>query len=345
MTSVGLRVATVMFQMGIDGLPRNYELVYEAYSGNNPELTKGFIAIGKHKTQKALDELGRKFLPHHHEESVAARTNERMRTEITSFIGLLEEEQSSLSDYSKIIDEASRSFSTDGEIDRETLSRSIQQLSMATERQASKSEALVAVAAEQAAALEEVKSDIDNFERMKFVDPLTGLANRRAFNKAVARVYSNPDLPMMCGLAFVEIDDFQRFNAKGAGDHAIRHVGQLFQGANREGEFIARLDGNRFAFLVNSAAEDEIMRVIDRMRAAAAMRPVIISDNGTGLGNATLSIGVAMSTIADNAARLMGFAEQALAASEKEGGDRATLFSRNAPASAGEQKGWMIYKA
>ncbi|KGF67661.1 hypothetical protein LL06_20925 [Hoeflea sp. BAL378] len=344
-TSVGLRVATVMYQMGIDGLPRNYELVYEAYSGSNPELTKGFVALGKVKTQRALDELGKKYLPHHHEETVAARTNERMRSQMTSFMGLLEEEQSSLSDYSRIIDEASRSFAADGHIDRETLTRSIRQLSQATEKQASKSEALVAVAAKQAAALEEVRSDIDTFERMKFVDPLTGLANRRAFNKAVARVYANAELPMMCGLAYAEIDDFRRFADmadKGLGDQCIRHVGQLFQAANREGEFLARLDGHRFAFLISSAEEAEIMRMVDTLRSAAASRPLMISGSGSGLGTVTLSIGVAMSTVTDSPAQLMLYAEKAMAVSARDGGNRATLFS--ATATAGADKGWMIYR-
>ena len=75
-TSVGLRVATAMYQMGIDGLPRNYELVYEAYSGANPELTKEFVGLGKTKSQRALGELGRKYLPHHHEETHVAKTND-----------------------------------------------------------------------------------------------------------------------------------------------------------------------------------------------------------------------------------------------------------------------------
>ncbi|MDZ7603135.1 MAG: GGDEF domain-containing protein [Hoeflea sp.] len=344
-TSIGLRVATAMYQMGIDGLPRNYELVYEAYSGNNPELTKGFVAIGKIKTQRALDELGRKYLPHHHEETVAARTNERMRNHMTTFMDLLEEEQSSLSDYGKIIDEASRRFAEDGEIDRESLSRSIQQLSQATQNQASRSEAMVAVAAQQAAALEEVKSDIDNFERMKFVDALTGLANRRAFNKAVARIYANPDLPMLCGLAFAEIDDFKRLSElgdKSFGDHIVRHVGNLLQVANQSGDFIARLDGNRFAFLFNSSDEAEIMRLVDGLRAAAASKPLISSRNGSSLGNVTLSVGVVMSTVTDAAAPLMSHAERAMGVSTRDGGDRATLFSNTA--AAGDTKGWMIYR-
>jgi diguanylate cyclase len=183
-SSIGLRVATAMYQMGIDGLPRNYELVYEAYSGANPELTKEFVGIGKNKTQRALDELGRKYLPHHHEETQVAKTNDRMRSQMTTFRSLLEEEKSSLSDYGKIISEASRTFAQEGQLDKETLNRSIQQLSEATERQASRSEAMVAEASEQAAQLDGVKADIENFERMKFLDSLTGLANRRSFNKA-----------------------------------------------------------------------------------------------------------------------------------------------------------------
>lgn len=344
-TSVGLRVATAMYQMGIDGLPRNYELVYEAYSGTNPELTKEFVAIGKTKSQRALDELGKKYLPHQHEETVVAKTNERMRTQMTTFMSLLEEEQSSLADYGKIINEASRNFSADGEMDRDTLTKSIQQLSKATERQASKSEALVAVAAGQASDLESVKSDIDNFERMKFVDQLTGLANRRAFNKAVARVYANAELPMMCGLAYAEIDDFKRISElgdKSFGDHFIRHVGSLMQAANKTGEFVARLDGNKFAFLINSADESEIMRLVDGLRAAAASKPLISSKTGRSLGNASLSIGVVMSTVTDSSAQLMTYAEKAMAVSVKDGGDRATLFSNTA--ATGADKGWMIYR-
>ena len=344
-TSVGLRVATVMYQMGIDGLPRNYELVYEAYSGSNPELTREFVALGKVKSQRALDELGRKYLPHHHEETVVSKTSEFMRKQITNFMDLLEEEMSSLSDYSKIIDEASRKFESEGEIDRETLSRSIQQLSKATEKQASKSEALVAVAAEQAVALDSVKTEIDNFERMKFIDPVTGLANRRAFNKAITHVYANPELPKMCGLVFAEIDDFKRLSEmeeKARGDHFIRHVGNLLQSANVSGDFVARLDGNRFAFLMDSAEEAEIMRLVDALRKGVGSRPLVNPKNGRSLGNATLSIGVAMSTISDSANKLMAYAEKAMAGSSKEGGDKATLYSNTVP--AGTNRGWMIYQ-
>ena len=345
-TSVGLRVATAMYQMGIDGLPRNYELVYEAYSGANPELTKEFVGLGKTKSQRALDELGRKYLPHHHEETHVAKTNDRMRTQMSSFMSLLEEEKSSLVDYGKIIDEASRSISADGEVDPELLSRSIQKLSQATERQASRSEAMVAEASQQAAQLDGVKADIENFERMKFVDQLTGLANRRSFNKAATRIYANPELPMLCGLAYAEIDDFKRISEaddRGTGDFAVRHVGNLFKTATQAGDLVARLDGNRFAFLINTADEAEIMRAVDRLRVAAGSKPLIHPKTGRSIGHATLSVGIVMSSVADGAGQLLAHAEKAMGTSVKDGGDRVTFYSSKDH--AGSTTGWMIYKA
>lgn len=344
-TSIGLRVATAMYQMGIDGLPRNYELVYEAYSGSNPELTREFVSIGKSKSQRALDELGRKYLPHHHEETHIARTSERMRTQMSTFMSLLEEEKSSLTDYSRIIDEASRSFAPDAKLDKEAMSRSIQQLSKATEKQATKSEAMVAVASEQSAQLDSVKADIENFERMKFVDQLTGLGNRRSFNKAVARVYSNPELPTMCGLGFAEIDDARSYgdlDDKASGEAVIRHVGQLLLAAAETDDIVARLDGNRFAFLISSSDEAEIMRAIDRLRAAASSKTFIHPKTGLKVGKPTLSVGVAMSTVADGAGQLMGYGEKAMLASSKEGGDRVTFYSNIEY--DGAKTGWMIYR-
>lgn len=345
-SSVALRVATAMYQMGIEGLPRNYELVYDAYSGANPLLSKEFVGLGKIKTQNALDALGKKYLPHHHEEAVVSKTSDRMRAQMSSFISLLEEEKASLSDYGKIIDEASRSFSKDGGVDPDTITRSIEQLSKATEQQASKSQVMVAEAQEQSAALDDVKTDIDNFERMKFVDQLTGLANRRAFNKAVARIYANPELPMMCGLAYAEIDGFKAISEGGngnTGDYILRHIGNLIRTANGSGDFVARLDGNRFAFLIKIADENEIMRLVDVLRAAAGSKPLVNPKNGRSFGNATLSIGVAMATITNGAGQLMEYAEKALETSSKGGGNRVTLYSNTAPVANASNAGWMIY--
>ncbi|PWW01823.1 diguanylate cyclase [Hoeflea marina] len=333
-----------MYQLGIDGLPRNYELVYEAYGGNNPELAREFVAIGKVKSQRALDELGKKYLPHHHEESLLARTNERMRQQMSSFQNLLKQEKSSLTSYGKIIDETSRSFKANGEIDREALSRSITELSRATRSQASANAILAAGVEEQSAELEQVKSELENTEMAKFLDPLTGLANRRAFNKAVARIYTNAALPMMCGLAYADIDNFRQLGGPAdskMGDHFIRQVGNLIQAGHASADFMARLDGNRFAFLFNTSDDQEVIRLVDQLRAAVGAKQLISPKNGASVGLATLSIGVVMTTVATNAGELMEFAEQALTASMKGGGNKVSLYSTALP--TGTAGDWKIY--
>ncbi|WP_299867609.1 GGDEF domain-containing protein [uncultured Hoeflea sp.] len=344
-SSVALRVATAMYQMGIDGLPRNYELVYEAYSGANPELARDFVALGKTKSQKDLDDLGRRYLPHHHEETAVSRTNDRVRLQITNVMDLLKQEKSALSDYSKLIGEASRTIGSNGTVDPDLLSRSIRELSAATRRKASDNEAMAAEVETHTAELESVRQEIDHLQRLKFVDPVTGLANRRAFNKAVARIYANPDLPMMCGLAFAEIDDFDRLceaGGPGAADHILRQVGEALKTAGPPGDLVVRLDGHCFAFLLNSGDETEIMRLVDALRQAVGSRPVVHAKTNQNLGCPALSAGVAMSVIADGPRQLMAYAEKALAASHANGGNRATLFSRTAEAGAGGN--WMIYR-
>src|SRR5690606_14319991 len=121
----------------------NYELVYEAYSGSNPDLVRDFIALGKNKTQEALDALGRKYLPHHHEESILAKHNGQVRAEMSSFISLLNEEKISLTDYNRLIGDASRVILGEGRINPKILDQSIEALKMATEKRASQNSSVV----------------------------------------------------------------------------------------------------------------------------------------------------------------------------------------------------------
>lgn len=344
-SSVALRVATAMYQMGIDGLPRNYELVYEAYSGSNPELARDFVALGKAKSQSDLDELGRKYLPHHHEETAVSRTNARMRSHITSVMDLLKQEKSSLSEYGKVIDEASRSIGSNGTVDPDLLSMSIQELSAATRRQSSSNAAMAARVDTHAAELESVRQDIDQLQRVKFVDPVTGVANLRAYNKAVARIYADREMPMECGLVYAEIDQFDRLceaAGPGSADQILRQAATALKTAAAPGDLVARMDGHRFAFLLKSGDEAEIMRLVDALRHAAKSDPVVQATTRQRVGCPSLSAGVALSAMAEGPRQLMAFAEEALAESREKGGDRATLYSRHTQKGPGGN--WMIYQ-
>ncbi|RFZ87859.1 diguanylate cyclase [Shinella sp. WSJ-2] len=341
-TDVALRVATAMKQMGIDGLPRNYELVYEAYAGSNPDLVRDFIALGKYKTQAALDELGRKYLPHQHEASVLQRSAGAISNEMSNFMDLLSQERSSLNDYGRLIGEASQVIGSVGG----ALGSSLEALQRATELRVTHTAEMAEKVAAQSATMDGIQKEMAEFEAMKFVDPPTKLGNRRAFNKALARVYSNPNLPMLCGVVVAEVDAERRFSPaqiEALSDHLVTFYGGLIRQAFPTNDLAVRFDGLRFGFLFNTADEGEVERLIDLLR--AAFQTVALRDPRTNrnLGHLTLSAGVCMSDRADSALDLSSACERALLEAKASGGDQIVIYGRGDEVPAGKE--WMLYRA
>lgn len=343
---VALRVATAMKQMGIEGLPRNYELVYEAYAGNNPDLVRDFIALGKYKTQAGLDELGRKYLPHQHEASVLQRSAGAISGEMANFMDLLSQERTSLSDYGRLIGEASQVIRNAKEMGEGALGSSLEALQRATELRVTHTAEMAQKVAAQSAVMDGIQKEMAEFEAMKFTDPPTRLGNRRAFNKALARVYANPELPKLCGVAVAEVDVAQRFSPgqiEALSDHLVTFYGGLIRQAFPGGDLAVRFDGLRFGFLFQTSDEGEVLRLIDLLR--TSFETVALRDPRTGrnLGHLTLSAGVCMSDRADSALDLSSACERALAEARAAGGDKVVVYGRGEDAAAGRE--WMLYRA
>jgi len=344
-TDIALRVATAMKQMGIDGLPRNYELVYEAYAGCNPDLVRDFIALGKYKTQAALDELGRKYLPHQHEASVLQRSAGAISSEMGNFMDLLTQERSSLTDYGRLIGEASQVI-RDAAGNEGALGSSLEALQRATELRVTHTQAMAEKVAAQSAAMDSLQKEMAEFEATKFVDPPTKLGNRRAFNKALARVYANAELPMLCGVVIAEVDVERRFTPgqiEALSGHLVAFYGNLVRQVFPAGELAVRFDGLRFGFVFHTAEESEVTRLVDLLR--AALQTVALRDPRTGrnLGHLTLSAGACMSDRADSAFDLSAACERALMAAKGAGGDQIVVYGRGDEVPAGKE--WMIYRA
>ncbi|WP_159946941.1 GGDEF domain-containing protein [Rhizobium sp. 18065] len=342
-SSIALRVATAMHQMGIDGLPRNYELVYEAYAGSNPELVREFIALGKLKSQEALDELGRKYLPHHHEDGLLSRQSGQVRAEMSNFINLLNEEKISLTDYGRVIGNASKTILTEADLEGTPLGQSIKALKAATERRAHQNSNVVRAVVDKTASLADMQREADEAEAAKFVDPLTRLASRRAFNKAVAKIYANPEMPVLCGVAVGEIDDFARIQEQmgpAVAERFLMQVAKVLEAVSGGGDLACRFDAGRFGLLLYTSDEDEVGRVIELVRAKLKATAFVGSSTGRAPGQMAMSFGVCFSEQAPNAFDFTNFAEKALSTSKANGGDTVTIYGANDYTS----KDWLIYK-
>src|SRR3954447_6543625 len=102
-------------------------------------------------------------------------------------------------------------------------------------------------------------------------DPLTGLANRRAFERTLAAALSRAMArERSVGLLMLDLDGFKAINdghGHAVGDEALREVGRRLRRCVRERDLVARLGGDEFVVVLtdlggrSGAAHDSVERV------------------------------------------------------------------------------------
>lgn len=117
-------------------------------------------------------------------------------------------------------------------------------------------------------------------------DPLTGLANRRAFDDTLARESALAERGTRAlSLALFDVDHFKAFNdgfGHPAGDVVLGQVAEHLRAASRAGDVVARVGGEEFAILLPGADLDGAVALAERVRELVAAgpwpnRPVTVS--------------------------------------------------------------------
>lgn len=133
-------------------------------------------------------------------------------------------------------------------------------------------------------------------EQLAETDSLTGLTNRRYFDRELARAWQaarRSGFPL--SLLFVDVDRFKTYNDRYGhqeGDEFLRKLGtSLRQAARRPEDVAARYGGEEFVILLPDTGVAGAQQVAEDLRAAVGMLAVPHQDSPTGFG--TISIGVA----------------------------------------------------
>lgn len=134
-------------------------------------------------------------------------------------------------------------------------------------------------------------------ERLSDTDALTGLANRRQFDRRLLEECARAErhrLPL--SLILLDVDHFKRLNdVQGhlAGDHCLRQIAQvLARCTQRTTDVVARFGGEEFAILLPHTAHDDAVEVAKRCLQAVDQAGIAHPDSPLG-PHVTVSIGTA----------------------------------------------------
>ena len=147
------------------------------------------------------------------------------------------------------------------------------------------------------------------------VDALTGVANRRSFDRVLRAAMEGRGRRFI--LAVLDVDDFKRINdtvGHAAGDEVLRMVAETLTGAVRGDDVVARIGGDEFALVAHGLS---LVQADRRMR---TMMAVLGAANvGMRVTKVTVSCGIAEFSAGDTAHSLMHRADEAVYEAKRAG--------------------------
>jgi diguanylate cyclase (GGDEF)-like protein len=110
-------------------------------------------------------------------------------------------------------------------------------------------------------------------EELALVDPLTGLANRRAFEEFVGRQLEQAGESHRFAIVMIDLDNFKQVNSTRGhrgGDRVLRQISEELQSVSRKDDCVARIGGDEFAAVLPGVGVDVARTLAERFVNAVA---------------------------------------------------------------------------
>ncbi len=177
--------------------------------------------------------------------------------------------------------------------------------------------------------ISERKRHEEELNRLATQDPLTGLANHRVFHEQLrAELARARRQGLRLCVAVLDLDHFKQVNDRYGhlvGDEVLRETGERLRAVVREGETLARVGGEEFAWILTDLDEGGAFAAVERARRVIGDAPFAEA------GTVTMSAGVAELQPTDAADDLYSRADRALYRAKQNGRNQTIRHSSSEP--------------
>jgi diguanylate cyclase len=308
-------------------IPRNYEIWYVYATGYNPAFNKVInetLARNGKLTESDLEQIYDNYLSPIRTTERIDKLGGRVITEIDDVMRLITDALGMTAGFGNSLKGAAEKLGAAHS--REQVKAVITALIKSTTEIQEANKALES-------RLDHSKIEINNLQRSleairteSMTDPLTGLGNRKYFDRAVADAVAlalKEGAPL--SLLMFDIDHFKSFNDNYGhltGDQVLRLVAISLKQTIKGQDITARYGGEEFAVVLPNTGLRQALTVADHIRRAIMAKELKKKSTGEILGRVTISVGVSLLKEGDETDSLIERADACLYAAKRNGRNR-----------------------
>lgn len=314
----------VMSRHGVPPGPRNFEVWFVYAAGTSPELTAEIDRIIGDDSG-FTDDVNQGLHDRHISQDPEADGRSLITSELLNTLRSLQEafdagETSQLEFYDKLEHYAEQLESAENPAD---IGRIVSEMVIDTVQIREQTDELKAKLAVSSARISELDSELATTGQEAVTDLLTGIANRRHFEREFERAVMGAEksaLPL--SLIYLDIDRFKDFNDKHGhhtGDVVLRLVAEQIKECVGEQGLACRFGGEEFVVLLKDTDSHTALVMAEKIRILISRKEVTHRKSRKSFGRITISAGLTQFQPGDNSGSFLERADRLLYEAKESG--------------------------
>ncbi|HVX76356.1 MAG TPA: GGDEF domain-containing protein [Bradyrhizobium sp.] len=308
-------------------VPRNYEIWYVYATGYNPPLNKIInetLARSGTLSEADLEQIYESYLSQIKTTDRIDKVGARVIGEIDDVMTLITEALGMSTSYDESLSGATEKLKAADS--RDQLKTIIESLVESTRQMRDTNKVLEERLLLSKTEISDLQQSLDAIRAESLTDPLTGLGNRKYFDRSIERAVEHAlasSEPL--SLLMFDIDHFKSFNDSYGhltGDQVLRLVALSLKQTIKGQDITARYGGEEFAVVLPNTGLRQALTVADHIRRAVMAKELKKKSTGEILGRVTISVGVSILKPGDDTDSLIERADACLYAAKRNGRNR-----------------------
>jgi diguanylate cyclase len=327
-------ILRAMRNHGIPLTAENYAVWQEYHEAGDTRLRRAIdimLSNGRVPDQQVLHRLYAKHCAPVQETAALRDIAQRALETLHLVTGMLGDMQGAAADYGESLRNAEAGMAAsegDAAASAGVLKPLLDRLASETRDMIRHSKSLVRRLTQSSDRIEELEQFLSEARREAATDPLTGLANRRAFDAALLELAGHAmNTGQHLAVLIADVDHFKNVNDRwghDTGDAVLRMVAGCLRQAVRGRDIVARHGGEEFSVILPETTQDGAETVAENLRASVAHSHLALEASSTVL-TVTISVGVTLYVAGEKLSETLARADRALYRAKQEGRNRTAV--------------------